>query len=145
MNFKQGLYMKKITLIGSGLCVCLMGGSVSATQLIYTPVNPNFGGSYLNGSYLLANASAQNDHKNSSGYVAPTALERMASSLESRLMSQLFNDATNGKEGYLKTTDFEINVLNEDGVLMVHITDIATGETTVIEVGGVIDESGVGG
>ncbi|QFU22351.1 curli assembly protein CsgF [Shewanella eurypsychrophilus] len=137
--------MKKLLLVAWGLG-SLLSGSVNATQLIYTPVNPNFGGSYLNGSYLLANASAQNDHKSGgSGYVAPTALERMASSLESRLISQLFNDATNGQEGYLKTTDFEINVVNEDGVLLVHITDIVTGETTVIEVGGVIDESGIGG
>ena len=138
--------MKKLLLLTAGLGG-LLTFSVNATQLIYTPVNPNFGGSYLNGSYLLANASAQNDHTGSSGssYVAPTALERMASSLESRLISQLFNDATNGQEGYLKTTDFEINVVNEDGTLLVHITDIATGETTVIEVGGVIDDSIIGG
>ncbi|QDF77241.1 MULTISPECIES: curli assembly protein CsgF [Shewanella] len=116
-----------------------------ATQLIYTPVNPNFGGSYLNGSYLLANASAQKDHKGGSGYTPPSALERMASSLESRLMSQLFNDAANGGEGYLKTTDFEIQVVNEDGMLLVHITDLLTGETTVIEVGGLSDSSSVGG
>lgn len=137
--------MKKFKLLGSTAGLCLLGFCANATQLIYTPVNPNFGGSYLNGSYLLANASAQNDHKTSSGYTPPTALERMASSLESRLMSQLFNDAANGGEGYLKTTDFEINVVNEDGALLVHITDIATGETTVIEVGGLIDTGTEGG
>ncbi len=137
--------MNKFKLLVSGIGLCLLGLPTSATQLIYTPVNPNFGGSYLNGSYLLANASAQNDHKTSSGYVAPTALERMASSLESRLMSQLFNDAANGGEGYLKTTDFEINVVNEDGTLLVHITDIVTGETTVIEVGGLVDTGTEGG
>ncbi|WP_394498383.1 curli assembly protein CsgF [Shewanella sp. ENK2] len=117
-----------------------------ATQLIYQPVNPAFGGSYLNGSYLLANAAAQNDHQSSSGsgYTPPTALERLASSLESRLMSQLFNDAANGGEGYLLTDDFEINVVNEDGALIVHITDILTGETTIIEVGGIVD-TGTGG
>ena len=136
--------MKKFRLLGSGIGCCLIGFSVSATQLIYTPVNPNFGGSYLNGSYLLANASAQNDHKTSSGYTPPTALERMANSLESRLMSQLFNDAANGGEGYLKTTDFEINVVNEDGTLLVHISDLVTGETTVIEVGGLVN-TGTGG
>ncbi|ASJ98649.1 curli assembly protein CsgF [Shewanella marisflavi] len=130
------------------VAVLLMGTlslNSQATQLIYTPVNPNFGGSYLNGSYLLANASAQNDHKGGSGYTPPSALERMASSLESRLMSQLFNDAANGGEGYLKTTDFEIQVVNEDGMLLVHITDLLTGETTVIEVGGLSDSSSVGG
>ncbi|MCL1039300.1 curli assembly protein CsgF [Shewanella submarina] len=122
---------------------CLLASSaISATQLTYTPVNPAFGGNPLNGSYLMQNASAQNDNNSGSGYVPPTALERLASSLESRLMSQLFNDAANGGEGYLRTDDFEINVVNEDGSLLVHILDIATGETTVIEVGGLISEGG---
>lgn len=109
-----------------------------ATELVYSPVNPSFGGNALNGSYLLSNAAAQNSHKNGSGYTPPTALERLASSLESRLMSQLFNDAANGGNGYLKTNDFEIQVVNEDGTLLVHITDLATGETTIIEVGGLV-------
>ena len=120
----------------------LVSPAVTATQLTYTPVNPAFGGNPLNGSYLMQNASAQNDNNSGSGYVPPTALERLASSLESRLMSQLFNDAANGGEGYLRTDDFEINVVNEDGTLLVHILDIATGETTVIEVGGLISEGG---
>ncbi|GIU23584.1 curli production assembly protein CsgF [Shewanella colwelliana] len=137
MHYKQ--------LSWSAAAMALISLDLAATQLIYTPVNPNFGGSYLNGSYLLANASAQNDHKGGSGYTPPTALERMASSLESRLMSQLFNDAANGGEGYLKTTDFEIQVVNEDGMLLVHITDLVTGETTVIEVGGLVDSGTVGG
>ena len=130
--------MKKILLITFTLIV---SSSSMATQLVYTPVNPAFGGNYLNGTYLLANAQAQNDHQSSSGYVAPTALDRLASSLQSRLMSQLFNDAANGGEGYLKTDDFEINVVNEDGSLLVHITDLLTGETTIIEVGGIVGSS----
>ncbi|MCK8046676.1 curli assembly protein CsgF [Shewanella sp. 1CM18E] len=133
--------MNKMTKMTSGLALLVFGTSVNATQLIYTPVNPNFGGSYLNGSYLLSNASAQNKHTGGSSYVPPTALERLASSLESRLMSQLFNDAANGGEGYLKTDDFEIQVVNEDGSLLVHITDVLTGETTIIEVGGLVDSS----
>ncbi|MDO6618187.1 MULTISPECIES: curli assembly protein CsgF [unclassified Shewanella] len=135
--------MKKITFTS---ILLILSVDCFATQLIYQPVNPAFGGSYLNGSYLLANAAAQNDHESSggSGYVAPTALERLSSSLQSRLMSQLFNDAANGGEGYLLTDDFEINVVNEDGSLIVHITDVLTGETTIIEVGGIVDDS-VGG
>ena len=33
-----------------------------STELVYTPINPSFGGSALNGSYLLNNANAQNDN-----------------------------------------------------------------------------------
>ncbi|WP_157076532.1 curli assembly protein CsgF [Castellaniella caeni] len=37
----------------------LMLGGASAGQLTYTPVNPSFGGSPLNGSYMLQSAQAQ--------------------------------------------------------------------------------------
>ncbi|MCE9678935.1 curli assembly protein CsgF [Shewanella sp. AS1] len=139
---------KRSTYLSLGiLSLMLWSSNGLATQLVYTPVNPNFGGSYLNGSYLLANASAQNKYSGGSGssYTPPSALDRLANSLESRLMSQLFNDAANGGEGYLKTTDYEIQVVNEDGTLLVHITDLLTGETTVIEVGGLGNGTSVGG
>ncbi|HEU0231524.1 MAG TPA: curli assembly protein CsgF [Burkholderiaceae bacterium] len=34
-----------------------------ASQLIYTPVNPSFGGNPLNGTYLLSKAQAENNHQ----------------------------------------------------------------------------------
>ena len=36
------------------------GASGQATELTYTPVNPNFGGSPLNGAFLLNEAAANN-------------------------------------------------------------------------------------
>ena len=47
----------------------LAGSSLTtgqATELVYTPVNPAFGGNPLNGSWMLNNAQAQNDHTSSS-------------------------------------------------------------------------------
>ena len=41
--------------------------------------------------------------------------------------------------------DFEINVVNEDGSIIVHITDLLSGETTIIEVGGIVGNGTVGG
>jgi curli production assembly/transport component CsgF len=130
--------MKKIIV---PISIFLFSLQALSTELVYTPVNPSFGGNYLNGSYLLSNASAQNKHQGGAAYTPPTALDRLANSLQSRLMSQLFNDAANGGEGYLKTDDFEINIVNEDGSLLVHITDLLTGVTTVIEVGGIVGSS----
>ena len=43
-------------LLGLGSC-----GLVQATELVYTPINPSFGGNPLNGTWLLNNAQAQND------------------------------------------------------------------------------------
>ena len=52
--------MKKLaaclTIFAGAILVC---GPASATQLTYTPVNPTFGGSGLNGSYLLSVGEAQ--------------------------------------------------------------------------------------
>jgi curli production assembly/transport component CsgF len=43
------------------LCGGLVGGPItaSASSLLYTPVNPTFGGNPLNGTFLLSTAQAQ--------------------------------------------------------------------------------------
>ena len=35
----------------------------SATEMVYTPINPSFGGNPLNANMLLSKAQAQNKHK----------------------------------------------------------------------------------
>ena len=45
------------------LMLALVSSGAFATELIYTPVNPTFGGNPLNAAGLLANANAQNDYK----------------------------------------------------------------------------------
>ncbi len=116
---------------------------VSASELVYTPVNPSFGGNPLNGTYLLNNAQAQNKEKDPDGYSyeAPSDLERLASSLESRLLGQLLADMGNGNTGSIVTDDFSM-VVSDDGSggLVVVITDLATGETTTIAVNGLIPD-----
>ncbi|NRA84596.1 MAG: curli production assembly protein CsgF [Gammaproteobacteria bacterium] len=52
--------MMKRTLLA--FSVAIFTCSVGATQLVYTPTNPSFGGSALNGSYLLGKAQSQNAH-----------------------------------------------------------------------------------
>ena len=47
----------------AGLCwiTFLWAGNVTAGELVYTPVNPSFGGNGLNSSHLFATANAQRD------------------------------------------------------------------------------------
>ena len=40
--------------------------TASASELIYRPTNPSFGGNPLNSSHLLGTANAQNDYKDPS-------------------------------------------------------------------------------
>ncbi len=110
-----------------------------ATELTYTPVNPSFGGNPLNTSHLFGVANAINDYKGpakESRLTEQSALDRLASSLESRLISQLLADVGNGNTGQLETDDFLLNIVDEDGTLLVQIVDKATGESTEIQVSG---------
>lgn len=118
--------------------VCLLA-PVQATELVYTPVNPAFGGNPLNGPWLLANAQAQNDHKDpdlEDRGTGPTALQRFTSQLESRLLSQLLTNIQNGNTGSLTTDSFLIDIVDVDGSLTIVITDRLTGEVAEVIVDG---------
>jgi curli production assembly/transport component CsgF len=112
-----------------------------ATELVYTPVNPSFGGNPLNGTWLLNNAQAQNDFddpdtKSRSAFAGTSALERFSNQLESKLLSQLMDNINNGKTGSLSTDSFLINVIDDSGALSIQVTDKATGEVSEIQVNG---------
>ncbi|WP_408004318.1 curli assembly protein CsgF [Zestomonas carbonaria] len=115
-----------------------LSGTVHATELVYTPVNPAFGGNPLNGSWLLSNAQAQNDHRdpNLSSRTPTSALQRFTSQLESRLLSQLLSNIQNGNTGSLTTEAFVIDIQDDSGELTIVITDRATGEVSEVVVSG---------
>ncbi|EDL55632.1 curli production assembly/transport component CsgF precursor [Vibrio mediterranei AK1] len=125
----------KIALIG------ILGSPLTlASELVYTPVNPTFGGNPLNSTILINHANAINDYQDpnasSFDFEEESALDRLASSLESRLISQLLADIGNGNTGQLETDDFFLNVVDDSGTLLVQIVDKATGESTEISVSG---------
>ncbi|MBM3113703.1 curli production assembly protein CsgF [Pseudomonas sp. P66] len=128
--------------LASLVLLAALGSQASATELVYTPVNPAFGGNPLNGTWLLNNAQAQNDHEDpaiksrASALAGTSALERFTSQLESRLLSQLLNNINNGTTGSLQTDAFIINVLDDSGALTIQITDRATGEISEVLVNG---------
>ena len=128
--------------LGTLLASLLLSAGASATELVYTPINPSFGGSPLNGAWLLGNAQAQNDKKDpdaldrSSLLGNQSALDRFTSQLESRLLGDLLSGVTDGKTGTVTTDDFIVRVYNGDaGMLIVEITDRLTGEMSEIIVG----------
>lgn len=88
---------------------------------MYTPVNPAFGGNPLNGTWLLNNAQAQNDHDDpdlkdrASAFAGTSALERFSNQLESRLLGQLLDNIGNGQGGSMATDAFLIDVLDDSG------------------------------
>ncbi len=118
----------------------LISSYVYAGELVYTPVNPSFGGNALNSSHLFGHANAINDYSppgaNDFGFEEESALDRLAASLESRLISQLLADIGNGNTGQLETDDFFLNVVDDNGTLIVQIVDKLSGESTEISVSG---------
>ena len=130
--------MKKMTVLG----LLALSVPAVASELVYQPVNPNFGGNPLNGSHLLGNAQAQNSKKDpdaldrSSLLENQSALDRFTSQLESRLLGDLLSGVSDGKTGTVTTDDFIVRVYNGDaGMLIVEITDRLTGEMSEIIVG----------
>jgi len=79
----------------AGLLVCT---NCMATELVYTPINPTFGGNPAYASGLQANASAQNQTKAPPVAQATpaTALQRFTQQLESAVLSRLTLAAVNG-------------------------------------------------
>lgn len=136
MNNKNTCRLASLVLLAA------LGSQAGATELVYTPVNPAFGGNPLNGTWLLNNAQAQNDHDDpdlkdrASAFAGTSALERFSNQLESRLLSQLLDNINDGKTGSLSTDSFLIDVIDDSGGLSIKVTDRATGEVSIIEVSG---------
>jgi curli production assembly/transport component CsgF len=130
------------TITAVSTCLFLTGFSMlsQATELVYTPVNPNFGGNPLNGPTLLNEAQAQNDYKDPdlkrSTTAGTSALERFSQQLQSSLLSQVLTNIRNGNSGSLTTDAFIVNVIDDSGSLSIQITDRATGEISEVNVNG---------
>ncbi|MCG7586824.1 curli assembly protein CsgF [Photobacterium sp. OFAV2-7] len=124
------------------VCLIALSAKVSATELVYTPINPSFGGNPLNSAHLLGVANAINDHKAPDDGLLneQSDLERLAASLESRLISQLLSDVGNGNTGQLVTNDFVLNIVDNNGSLVIQITDKETGESSTIQVSGLVPD-----
>jgi curli production assembly/transport component CsgF len=136
MKTKTFLQCTGILLLGFG-----SGGLIQATELVYTPVNPSFGGNPLNGTWLLNNAQAQNDYDdpdlpNRTAVAGTTALERFTSQLQSRLLGQVLDNISSGNSGSLSTDAFIVNVVDDSGALTIEVTDRSTGEVSEIQVNG---------
>jgi len=142
--------MNKIT---SMLCISIMTiASVNASELVYTPINPSFGGSALNGSFLLGKAQAQNKHK--AKLSKKSYAEKFQESLERAYLNKMIREITDlafGEKCEVATNVCEASLFNEDAIFVsgnheiqiitsnsdsitVQITNLTTGEITIIEV-----------
>lgn len=117
-----------------------------ATDVVYVPINPAFGGNPVNGSILLNAASATNKHPAPvsavNGALAQTPLQQFNSQLERSILSQLAA-ATGSKisaggklvPGSVETANFIITISDlGGGLLQITTTDKTTGLSTSFQV-----------
>ena len=122
--------MKRLALL------LLLGcATVSATELVYTPISPSFGGNPLNGNFLLQKAQSQNAHKADSAQL--TFVDKFRDALERNTINSLTRRIADGEivEGVYNTGEYLIEVSNgTDGSVIVNITNLETGEITIITI-----------
>ncbi|MDR5817085.1 MULTISPECIES: curli assembly protein CsgF [unclassified Caballeronia] len=142
--------MKTNALVRRAVLACALTlplAAAHATQLVYEPVNPNFGGSPLNGTNLLNEANAQNKYKDPSlsdlgssqstldqfnNQLQQAILSRVASSISSSIVGA---DGTL-HPGTINTGNFSIAITQvTGGNLQVTTTDKTSGASTTFVVG----------
>jgi curli production assembly/transport component CsgF len=126
---RNRMFKRLLTVSFSALLV----GNVIATELVYTPVNPSFGGSPLNGSFLLNKANSQNDNQSPSS--DKDFVTRFKESLERNIINTITRGVADGEitDGIYDTGDFRVEVVSTGNGVMLTITNLLSGEVTVIE------------
>jgi curli production assembly/transport component CsgF len=121
----------------------LTAHSAAAQDFVYQPVNPAFGGSYLNYSWLLSSAQAQNLYQDSgSSRFQRDPLADFEQSLQRQILSQLSREIVSDRfggidftqEGRFDLGDFIIEVTPGLNGLNVSIFNVLTGDESVVTV-----------
>ncbi len=111
----------------------LLSLPVAATELVYTPINPSFGGNPMNGNFLLQKAQLQNNHQAETN--DKTFVDKFREALERNIINTLTRRIADGEmvEGVYNTGEFNVVVSHDtDGSIIVQITRIENGEVTII-------------
>jgi len=150
MNQKISMKGSKKSLLACCLVAASLGFSTTyATELIYYPVNPSFGGSPLNGPVLLNSAQAQNKYTDPdsgsarAGISQKTPLEQFNETLERSILNRLASSASASisgpgfglQPGTVETGNFIIDIIDlGGGQLRITTTDKINGTSSSFEV-----------
>lgn len=141
--------MKRLRTFAPALLLVFVQAA-AASPLVYVPVNPAFGGSPLNGAFLLGRAQAQDLHRDprvgSTGFGAPgsvSQLDQFNNALQQSVLSRVsaaVSSSVVGADGRLipgvvETQNFRITISDVGGG-KIHIvtTDKTTNASTSFEI-----------
>jgi curli production assembly/transport component CsgF len=139
------------TLLGAGAAAVICTKAV-AGDLVYTPINPSFGGNAFNSGHLLSLANAQNQPKReeeerkekeraakAAKSAATANFDRFLQSLQSKLYSSLAQQVTNiisdknsSAAGKITFQDQEVSYVKTDAEIILTVTDLTTGQVSEI-------------
>jgi len=143
MNFKRCIFVFALAAVPWA----------NASELVYKPINPSFGGNPLNGSFLLGKAQTQNKHK--AQLSKKSYAEKFQESLERAYINKMVREITDLAFGdtcdVATDTECDPSIFSEDSIftsgdyiieiitsstdsITVQITNSLTGEVTIIEV-----------
>jgi len=131
ITFRNSLYATLVVLWGTSQTI--------ASELVFKPTNPSFGGDSFNSSHLLATAQAQNSHEKPEEPVDPLAnfQRTITSSLLNRvsfqIAEQIFGENA-AESGQFQLGDTLLSFQREGNIVRVTLTDGITGATTTIDV-----------
>ncbi len=120
-------------------------GKVYSQQFVYTPINPAFGGSSFNSSWMLATAQAENKYTTSSynnyynSLYGTNSLDQFSQNLNNQILSQLSSKIIksvfgegNISEGHYELGKFIIDISPSNEGVHINILDNTNGNQTDI-------------
>jgi len=116
-----------------------------ATELVYKPINPSFGGNPLNANMLLSKAQTQNKHKapideksyaeNFQDSLERTYLNRMVREITDIAFGDDVEESIFNQDSTFVSGDYEIQIITSSSdAITVQITNLIDGTITIIEV-----------
>lgn len=133
------------------LVVCLICGAIcglflanvnmaAASELVYTPINPSFGGSPFNAQWLLNSAMAQNKFEEEWEIdLMEEFEERLIQQILWKMSTSIVEEAFGEygeifEPGHYEIGNYHIDISTDGVVITVGIVDIVTGDSTTVEV-----------
>lgn len=138
MDVRGGMTMKRtVRATTCAVMLGLLGGAASAQQLVYTPINPQFGGNPFNATQLEEDAAVSKPAPSSSG-TTETIAQQFASQLQSELYADLAQQVTQAifgpnaqNSGTFSFGGETVQFTNTLGEITVNITDASGTKTTI--------------
>lgn len=114
----------------------------SANDIVYTPINPSFGGDPLNGNFLINGAQIQNEFTESSSRTSreetdplseftDTLQRRLLGAISAQIVESIYGENPSD-DGTFQVGDTQVNFDRVGDQVNVTILDLATGGETTI-------------